>query len=271
MSKKISVLLLTQNSEKFIKRCLDSLIRFDEVVMIDGGSTDRTLEIAKQYPNVAIHNNPWPGFIAQRNVSIDKASHEWCFMIDSDEKITEELVDEIYRIVNNNPDKVLYNICRTEYYLGQEVSSGHGKSWWQERLFVRDRVRYTGGNHHEHLIDGKPVHEQSDKIGFINRELRVLHDPTYGIEDWVKKVPRFTLLVANEKFEKGKRVGAFEVLATLYWTFFHIFKKSWKLGKLGFVISAQTAIFRALIKLIIYEKSQIGFNADSDVHDKYLG
>jgi len=271
MSKKISVLMLTQNSEKFIKRCMDSLIKFDEVVVIDGGSTDKTLEIAASYPNAAIYENEWPGFIAQRNFSIDKASHEWCFMIDSDEKLTPELADELYRVVNDNPDKVLYNVCRTEYYLGEEVSTGHGKSWWQERLFIKDRVRYTGGNHHEHLIDGKSVQEQADKVGHINQEYRVLHDPTYGIEDWAKKMPRFILLVANEKFEKGKRVGALEVLGTLFWTFFQIFKKSWPLGKLGFVISVQTAIFRALVKLVIYEKSKIGFSSKSEVHNKYLG
>ena len=259
MGKKISVLLLTQNSEKFIKRCLDSLARFEEIILVDGGSTDNTLEIASRYSNVIIYENRWPGFIVQRNFSIEKASYEWCFMLDSDEMVTAELTSEIYYTVNNNPEKILYNVYRTEFYLGEEVVAGHGKSWWQERLFLKNRVCYTGGNHHEHLIDGESISLHQEKIGFINSRFRVLHDETYCLEDWIKKIPRFSLLIANEKFEKGKRVGVVEVLLTLYWTFIHMFSKSWRLGKVGFIISIQTAIFRALAKLILYEKSHVNF------------
>lgn len=268
---KISVLILVQNSEFHLKRCLDSLTRFDEIVVVDGGSSDGTIDLAKKYENVKVYENKWPGFIEQRNFSISKASHKWCFMMDSDEMATPELVEEIIRIVNNSPDKALYNICRTEFFLGEAIDIGHGKSDWQERLFLKDRVSYTGGNHHKHLIDGELADNQPEKIGYINRDFRVLHDETYGLSDWVKKVPRFTILIASEKFERGKRVGAFEVLMTLFYTFFQIYYKSWRLGKVGFVISVQTAIFRGLVKLLIYEKTKIGFSNRMSYKDQYLG
>ena len=94
---KISVLLLTQNSENTIRRCLDSLNDFAEVVVIDGGSQDQTQRIVEEYENTVFYFNPWPGFIAQRNYSITKASYDWCFMIDSDEAVTSDLVKEIKR------------------------------------------------------------------------------------------------------------------------------------------------------------------------------
>lgn len=260
MSQKISVLLIAQNAEIYLKRCLDSLTKFDEVVFVDGGSTDRSVDIAKSYDNVVVYENPWPGFIEQRNFSLKKASHEWCFMIDADEALAPNAFEEITRIVNNNPDKVLYRIVRTEYYLGKELENCYGQSDYQERLFLRDRITYTGGTHHEHLIDGKSITEMSQHIGDLAPEFRVLHDDTYGLHTWIKKLPRFSIYIANEKLAKNKKTNAFIVLLSFIGTFFQIFFKTLRLGRVGFIISVQTALYRCLVKLIIYEDQYIEFD-----------
>ncbi|MGB0455085.1 MAG: glycosyltransferase family 2 protein [Bacteriovoracaceae bacterium] len=260
MSQKVSVLIIAQNVEQTVVRCLDSLKIFDEVVFVDGGSTDRTLEIAASYDNVKIYKNPWPGFVEQRNYSLEKASHEWCFMIDADEALNKDTAEEIYRVVNSNPSKVLYRIMRTEYYLGEQIESGYGKSEYQERLFIKNRVRYSGGVHHTHLIDGKETFETSELIENFPSKYRILHDNRYGLNEWIRKLPRFAVTVAEEKIQRGKKTNAFIVFLSFVGTFFQIWFKCLKLGKVGIVIAFQTAIYRSLVKLIMYERSEIGFD-----------
>lgn len=267
---KASVLLLTQNNENSIKRCLDSLVAFDEVVMIDGGSKDKTLEIANSYENVKVTFNPWPGFVEQRNFSIEKASHDWCFMIDSDEAATAELIAEIRKVLSNKPDKKMYRVMRTEFYLGKAIEFGFGRSNWQERLFLKKHITYTGGVHHQHLIDGVHQSQAQEQIGNLDPDARVLHDEEYGLKDWAMKLPRFAILRAEEKIRAGRKMSGLEVFLEFPLTFFKIGKQNLKHREIGFVITLQTAIFRTLVKLIIYEKTRIGFDA-RDKNVKKLG
>tara|TARA_R110000868_G_scaffold25366_6_gene98886 strand:+ start:7229 stop:8050 length:822 start_codon:yes stop_codon:yes gene_type:complete len=253
----VSVLIIAQNAAHSLRRCLDSLSAFDEVVLIDGGSSDATMSIAKEYPNVKAYSNPWPGFIAQRNFSIDKASHDWCFMMDADEAVTQEVIDEISRVIALPDAKKLYRVVRTEYFEAQAIEYAFGKSDYQERLFQTKHIRYTGGNHHEHLIDGRLAKPGDPDMGDFPKHMRILHWPHYGIDDWIKKLPRFIVLVAEEKLERGKNVSAFVVLATLFGTFFQIYAKSWKQGKVGFVISVSEACYRTLVKLNMYTKRHV--------------
>jgi len=270
MSQKVSVLIIGQNCAPFLKRCLDSLKRFDEIVFVDGGSKDNTLEIVKSYPNICLYENPWPGFIEQRNFSLSKATHNWCFMIDTDEMVEEDTVDEIYRIVNSNSNKVLYKIMRTEYYLGTQLETGYGRSDYQERLFVTNRVKYFGGNHHEHLIDGIPSKNKSEFVAEFPKHFRIRHDESYGLHDWTSKIPRFVLLVAEEKIKGNKKTNGLLVIIAFVGTFFQIWFKCRRLGKVGFVIATQTAIYKCLVKLNIYEHQHIGFDKSKSI-DKYLG
>jgi glycosyltransferase involved in cell wall biosynthesis len=267
---KISVLLLAQNSEKNLKRCLDSLVRFEEVVLVDGGSNDKTLEIAKEYKNVKVYVNRWPGFIEQRNFSIEKASYEWCFMIDSDEAATLELVDQIYKVANSNSDKVLYRIIRTEYYEGIEIKSQFGGPSLQERLFKKDRVKYCGGNHHSHLIDGILANEREELVGTIDEEFRILHDETYSYSDWVRKLPRFILLVGEEKVSVGRTTNPVIILLTLFFTFFQIYFKTWRDGKVGFFVAVQESAYRVLVRLFIYKEMHFNKPKEKELYKKYL-
>lgn len=237
---------------------MDSLREFEEVVVVDGGSKDRTEEIVKSYANVKFYSNPWPGFIEQRNFSIDQASHRWCFMIDSDEFCTPELREEMYRIINNQPEYKMYAVCRTEYFCHQEVEYGHGKSDYQERLFLRDHVRYAGGNHHAHLIDGEPSHgPYGKKVGRLPKNLRVLHNDSYSFDDWIRKIPRFAILIGNEKLDRGRKTNAIEVLATFWWSFLRYYVKSWRNGRVGFLVALSSAIDRCLAKAYIYSKNHL--------------
>ena len=270
MSEKISVLIIGQNAESSLDRCLLSVKAFDEVIYVDGGSTDSSLQIAQKYPNVRIYKNPWPGFIEQRNFSLTKASYDWCFMIDTDEAVCEDTACEIYRVVNNNPNKLLYKIMRTEFYLGKPVEKGLGKGKYHERLLHKNHIKYSGGVHHIHLIDGVPSKKSPHKVGTLHSKFRILHNEKYGLTDWTIKLPRFALLVGSEKLKQKKRVSAFSVLISFPLVFLKTFFRSFSLGKIGFVIAVQEAIYKSLLKLVIYEGSHIHFDKKEKEKD-FLG
>lgn len=265
---KISVLILAQNVQRTLKRCLDSVKDFDQIIVLDGGSTDQTPTIAKSYPNVKYVVNAWPGFIEQRNLSIDLADHSWCFMIDSDEALEPEARDEIFRIVSLPNPKVMYRIVRTEYFLGQAIEEGFGRSDYQERLFQKSRIRYTGGVHHGHLIDGQPLAMNHPEAENMPRQFRVLHDPAYGMDDWLKKFPRFTILIAHEKMKRGRRVTPIDILATLFGTFFQIYLKSWRQGKMALATAVLETINRTMVKLYIYQSQQFHQNSSEEFRKK---
>ncbi len=268
---KISVLLLTQNSAGTLRRTLESIKDFDEIVVIDGGSSDNTESIVESYSNAKFIFNGWPGFVTQRNFSIEQARNEWCFMIDSDEACTPELADALHQIVEKEDALPLYRVMRTEFFLGRAIEIGHGKSDYQDRLFKKSRVRYGGGNHHEHYIDGEYAGSDHPLVGNIDSKLRVLHDQDYDFEQWLKKIPRFSVLIGNEKMHKGRKTSACGVIFDFGFNFFKIYFKSWRAGRLGFVIAASTAVHRCLVKLYMYQHQYFVKNKKNDFEKKVLG
>ena len=248
---KISILIIAQNAESTIRRCLESTIAFSEVIVIDGGSTDHTQTICSQFSNVNFFTNPWPGFIPQRNFSITKASNEWCLMIDSDEALSKELIQYLMELNLNKLDKKLYSIVRTEYFEEIAVEYGFGRSNYQERLIKKSNVTYSGGIHHNHQIDGVLSTASHPEVGFFPENLRIDHKPDYSLDEMMMKLPRFSILIANEKIARGRTTNAFIVVFTFIGTFFQVYLKSLRAGKVGFVMAMMEALHRTMVKLYI--------------------
>ncbi|MDP3998647.1 MAG: glycosyltransferase family 2 protein, partial [bacterium] len=115
---RLSVIILTKNEESQIKGCLDSIKWTDEVIVVDSGSTDRTLEIAKRY-NTKIFTDKGDDFSVKRNLGLEKTSGEWVFYVDADERVTPELREEIKSVISNQEAVVsAYKIPRKNFYFG---------------------------------------------------------------------------------------------------------------------------------------------------------
>lgn len=268
----ISILIIVQNAQSTLKRCLDSTINFKEVIIVDGGSNDQTETIAKSYINVKYLKNPWPGFIEQRNFSLDQATLDWCLMLDSDEACTKELIDYLANLNLNTLTKKMYNIVRTEYFEGHAIEHGFGRSNFQERLFKRKHIRYTGGNHHNHLIDGILCTPKHPELSSLPTQYRILHNPDYTLDQMMMKLPRFSILIANEKLEKGRKTNAFVVVLSFIGTFFQVMVKSIRAGRIGFIMSMMEALHRCMVKLYIYNVQTIREGkTDKKYREKKLG
>ncbi len=221
-------------------------------MIIDGGSRDKTFEIAKKH-GAQIIENPFKGFSLQRNFSLDQIQTKWCLVIDSDEALTPELREELVRISKLENPKVLYRLMRTEYLLGEANEYGYGRSNYQERFFQTKRVRYTGDLHEYPLIDGvkpSPDHPLTENIDSTKR---LLHNPENNVSMMLERIGKYVQLKADEKIKAGSKTNLLSVLLIFPVSFLQIFLRRWRAGRIAFFEAMIKSTHRLLVKLLIYE------------------
>lgn len=225
----ISVTILTKNSERSLKKTLDSLRAFDQVILLDSGSSDQTLEIAKSYPNVQIHSTSFKGFGPLHNEAAALASRDWIFSIDSDEIVTEELAKELLTL-ELDPSKV-YVIERHNYFNGKRIKGCAGWSPdWVTRLYNKQRTRFSDALVHEKVIE--------DNLSPIRLKNPLLHTPYLEIADFLAKMQHYTALSAEQT--KRRPPSFLKILLHTWHAFFksYVLKGGFLAGKEGFIISA---------------------------------
>jgi len=152
----ISATVITYNEERNIEEALRSLEWASEIVVVDGGSTDRTLEICRRHTQRVYHRD-WTGFVDQKNFAVEKAAFDWIFSLDADERPGPELCSEIRQLRSTGFGANGYRIPRVAYFMGRWIRHGDWYPDHQLRLFDRRRGRWQGGNLHESVrIDSTP-------------------------------------------------------------------------------------------------------------------
>ena len=153
---KISACIITLNEERNLPRCLKSVAPLaDEILLVDSGSTDATLEIAAKF-GARVLQQDWLGYVGQKNFALDHALHDWVLSIDADEEISAELADAIARIKSDPASSGSdvpngYEFSRIVFYRGRWIRHG---DWYPDRLvrlFRRAEARFGGGRVHEKL------------------------------------------------------------------------------------------------------------------------
>lgn len=124
-----SAVMLVKNSERYLKEVLSALADFDEVLLLDNGSTDRTLEIAAEFGNVRVCRHEFIGFGPMKNLAASLAKHPWIFSIDSDEVPDSELIASIRNAVEHNDPQTVYTLSRLNHYNGRLI---RGCTWYPD-------------------------------------------------------------------------------------------------------------------------------------------
>jgi len=193
----ISGIIITFNEEKNIAACLESLTWVDEIVVVDGGSTDKTVEICREYTDNIYMHPDWPGFGPQKNRALDYASGDWVFSIDADERVTPPLRKEILEVLGD-PAAIAYEIPRLSWYCGRFIRHSGWRPDYVLRLFKRQAGRFSNDLVHEKvLIEGKVGRLQNDLIHYSFRDL----------EQVLKVVNNYSTLGAQQKFRMGAKAG----------------------------------------------------------------
>lgn len=199
---KLSVVLATFNEEENLPRCLESIKDLAyEIIIVDGTSKDRTVEIAKEYgAKVTVTDNP-PNFHINKQKAIDRASGDWIFQLDADEVVSKELAEEIQSIINNQKTETNgYWMPRKNYFLGRFLMKGGQYPDYTVRLYRKDK----GG------LPQKDVHEQAvieGKIGYLKHAL--LHYPYKNFSVYTLKWMRYNHLLARQINDEINEKGAF--------------------------------------------------------------
>jgi glycosyltransferase involved in cell wall biosynthesis len=243
--KQLSVVIITKNEERNIKRCLESVLSVaDEIVIVDSFSHDRTVEIAKQF-KAKVLQQEFLGYIQQKNFAIQQASNDFILALDADEALSAELQNSINRAKNESNGDA-YTMSRLTSYCGQWIKHG---GWYPDRkirLFNRKVARWGGINPHDKIEVDNNV-----KVKLIGGD--ILHYTYYNISEHIQQADRFTKIMAKDLFDKGKRTNLLRILFKPKARFFrdYIFKCGFLDGYNGLLIAiiSSYAVFLREIRL----------------------
>ena len=236
----ITVTILTKNSSAYIEEVLESAKAFDEVLVLDTGSTDNTMDLARTYPNVTLHEAEFTGFGPLHNQMVDLARNDWILSLDSDEVLSPELVAEIEKF-QLDPGTV-YAVSRHNYYNGRFIKCCGWYPDFQYRLFHRDKTRFTDDLVHETV--------KRDHMRTVKLKGPMKHYSYACTADFLQKMQSYSELFASQN--RGKRRSSLsKAIGHGLWTFFknYLLKKGILGGREGFIISvynANTAFYKYL-------------------------
>ncbi|RLC46307.1 MAG: glycosyltransferase family 2 protein [Candidatus Cloacimonadota bacterium] len=246
MKNSLSVVIITKNEENNIKRCLQSVKWADEIVVVDTGSTDRTLEICEKY-GCHIIETEWLGFGKTKQLGVNCAANDWILSIDADEEVTSELTEEIRQLLSKDNLKNGYRIKRTSFYLKKWIRYSGWNRDYPLRLFNR---KY--GNFNENF-----VHESVRIRGKIGKIDKVLRHYTYpNLTTYIQKIEHYANLRAEEAVKKGKRASVFNAIFHGLFKFLkmYLLNTGFLDGTVGLVLSINSAFSVYLKYLKIWER-----------------
>lgn len=232
---KITGAIITLNEEKNLPRCLQSLSLCDEVVVVDSGSTDGTIEIAGK-ASARVLQRDWTGYADQKNYAAESASHDWILSLDADEELSETLRNEILAVKESEPEVAGFRFPRRAHYLGKWINYS---GWYPDRkirLYDRRRAKWVGDYVHESVVTNEPITE-------LNGDL--LHYTCDTFANHMKSLDRYTDLAARELADRGQRVGWGRMLIDPPFTFVKTFliKGGFLDGIRGLAISYAAALY----------------------------
>jgi glycosyltransferase involved in cell wall biosynthesis len=245
---KLSVIIITRNEEKNIRSCLESVKWADEIVVVDQSSTDKTADICKLYTDRLFVVDAKGYCEPDRMVAISRARGEWILYIDTDERVSPELKNEILTTISSEKrSHNCYYLPRKNYFLEKWIK---GCGWYPGyilRLFKKGTVIFSDRIHQ----DGIPKEE----CGFLKNDL--IHLSYRDLEDYFEKFNRYTSRLAQEKYEKGDQTSNLNLW--IYFLFKPLFlffrsyflQRGWRDGFRGFFISFSSGlvIFVTYVKL----------------------
>jgi len=232
---KITATIITLNEERNIARAIESLRCCDEILILDSGSTDRTVELAEKL-GARVVEAGWRGYAGQKNWAAEQASHDWILSLDADEALSEALEGEIWNLKKSGPRHDGYTMPRLAQYLGKWILHS---GWYPDRkirLYDRRKAKWIGDFVHE------TVHV-SGRVGKL--EANILHFTCDSISEHVKTMESYTTLAAQEMVDRKQPIGISRLIVSPAWTFLkqYFFQLGFLDGVEGLILAYMAAFY----------------------------
>ena len=229
----LSVIVITKNEEKSIRDCLESVVWADEIIVVDSGSTDKTVAICREYTS-KVFVTGWPGFGAQKNRALEMATCDWVLSLDADERVTPELQAEIRTAIDYPGNNIAFKMPRLSNYCGRYMRYS---GWWPDyiiRLFRRGRAHFTNDLVHEHLIVHGAVETLSKPL---------IHNSFDDLEDVLNKINSYSSAGASMMHQKKKKATLASSILHGLWAFVHtyILRAGFLDGREGLMLAVSNA------------------------------
>lgn len=196
MPESLSAVIITHNAARQLQACLQSVAFADEIVVVDSGSTDETVKLARQHGARVLHQD-WLGYGPQKRVAAAAAANRWVLSLDADERVTAELREAIQHELRS-PRFAAYAMARCNRFMGRWLKHGEGYPDWSVRLFNREQANWSEEAIHEKVV-------VAGGVGRLRGDL--LHESEQGLADYLSKQNRYTTLQAEHLHARGKRAG----------------------------------------------------------------
>lgn len=235
---KITATIITQDEERNIARAIESLRCCDEILIVDSGSTDRTVELAENLGARVIEAG-WRGYAAQKNWAAEQASHEWILSLDADEALSEALEAEIWGLKKKGPEYDAYTMPRLARYLGRWILHS---GWYPDRkvrLYRRGKAKWVGDVVHESVHADCPV-------GHL--DANILHFTCDSLSEHLKSLDRYTTLAAQDLVARNASIGLSRLILDPPWTFIRTYflQRGFSDGLEGLIIAYMAAFYTFL-------------------------
>jgi glycosyltransferase involved in cell wall biosynthesis len=236
----LSVIVITKNEEHNIIDCLESVKWANEIVVVDGGSDDKTVDLARRYSQ-KVYMKPWEGYAVSKNFALEQCTGDWILWLDADERVTKELSEEIQNVVSQGiAGYDGFEVSRRAFFLGRWIRHCGWYPGYVLRLFRRGSGRWSDKKVHEHL-------EIEGNIGRLNSDLLHYTDP--NLWHYFDKFNRYTTLAAEELTAKGEHFRLSQLTVRPIWLFVRMY-----FLKLGFLDGVQGFILCVLSSCYVFTK-----------------
>ena len=245
----LSAVLITHNEEDRLPDALRSVRFCDDVVVVDAGSTDGTRRVAEEAGARVLVNAPWPGFLLQRQFAAAAARHDWILAVDSDERVSDPLRQEIEGLRARGFDRPGYYVPRVSHYLGRWIRATDWYPDFQLRLFDRRHGQWQGGLVHESVrVQGA--------AGRLRHELQ--HYSYRSAGEHLGRIHEYARLWAEQAYAEGRRSSLLSAFGAGAWAFFrnYVLKRGLLLGSTGLTVSTLNAHYSFAKLLLLHERAR---------------
>jgi glycosyltransferase involved in cell wall biosynthesis len=246
----LSVVIIAKNEQRNIRRCLESVTWADELIVLDSGSTDETMAIAREYTS-SVFSTDWQGYGIQKQRALERATGDWVLNLDADESVDENLKNQIIHAMHAG-DADAYRIPIQMYFCGKPLRYSSSPKR-HVRLFRRKGACYSTDIVHEKII--LPESAQKGQLG-----APIIHHSFQDVSHALYKINLYSSYSAKIRMENGKRISMFRALLGSGWMFVRCYflQRGFMDGKEGFLFAlfnAQGSLFRGIKQL--YPDSEI--------------